>query len=87
MQRCRRSAAITRQGGVVGGWLGAIALNLIANRDFDIAVRDVVMGIGAITLARRLHRAAREARERRERRTPEQIRRTTADDAGYSAGL
>lgn len=72
---------------VVGGWLGAIALNLIANRDFDIAVRDVVMGIGAITLARRLHRAAREARERRERRTPEQIRRTTAADAGYSAGL
>ena len=45
---------------VVGAWLGAIALELVANRTFDVAVRDIVMGIGALTLARRLRRAARE---------------------------
>lgn len=43
---------------VVGGWLGAIALDLVSKRSYDIAVRDVVMGIGAITLGRLL--AARE---------------------------
>ncbi len=40
---------------VVGGWLGAIALNLVAKRaNYDVAVRDVVMGIGAIALGRLL---------------------------------
>jgi len=48
---------------VVGGWLGAIAANLIANRSFDVAVRDIVMGIGAFALAQRLRKAARERRE------------------------
>ena len=37
---------------VVGGWLGAIALNLIANRSLDVAVRDIVIGISAVSLAR-----------------------------------
>ncbi len=37
----------------VGGWLGAIALNLITKRShYDVAVRDLVMGLGAITLAK-----------------------------------
>ena len=54
---------------VVGGWLGAIALNLIANRDYDIAVRDIVLGIGAITFARLTK--ARVAEQRSEARTIE----------------
>jgi hypothetical protein len=38
---------------VVGGWLGAIAVNLITKRShYDVAVRDLVMGLGAITLAK-----------------------------------
>jgi uncharacterized membrane protein YphA (DoxX/SURF4 family) len=52
---------------VVGGWLGAIALNLIANRSFDVAVRDVVMGIGALSLARLLA-----SRDEVRRETPRQ---------------
>ena len=40
---------------VVGGWLGAIALNLFAKRaNYDVAVRDIVIGIGAVALARML---------------------------------
>ena len=40
---------------VVGGWLGAIALNLVLERaNYDVAVRDVVMGIGAVALGRLL---------------------------------
>ena len=36
---------------LVGGWLVGIAVNLVTTRRyFDIAVRDLVMGIGAITL-------------------------------------
>ena len=39
---------------LVGGWLAGIALNLVTTKKYlDIAVRDLVMGIGAITLARR----------------------------------
>ncbi len=37
---------------IVAGWLGAIALNLVANRSLDVAIRDVVMGISAVSLAR-----------------------------------
>ena len=59
---------------VVGGWLGAIALNLVANRSFDVAVRDIVMSIGAVTLARRLQRATREVIQRREMQPPAQDR-------------
>jgi uncharacterized membrane protein YphA (DoxX/SURF4 family) len=51
---------------VVAGWLGAIAANLVLDRKYDIAVRDVVMGIGAITLGRFLARRATS-----QRRTPE----------------
>lgn len=37
---------------VVGAWLVAIAINLITTGNyFDIAVRDIVMSIGAFTLA------------------------------------
>ncbi len=41
---------------VVSGWLGAIAANLVLERDYDIAVRDVAMGIGAFVLGRFLAR-------------------------------
>jgi uncharacterized membrane protein YphA (DoxX/SURF4 family) len=37
---------------VVAAWLTCIAINLIAARYFDIAVRDLVMAVGAVTLAR-----------------------------------
>jgi uncharacterized membrane protein YphA (DoxX/SURF4 family) len=38
---------------LVAAWLAAIALNLITMRAyFDVAVRDLVMGIGAFTLAK-----------------------------------
>jgi uncharacterized membrane protein YphA (DoxX/SURF4 family) len=37
---------------VVAAWLTGIALNLIAARFFDVAVRDLVMAVGAVTLAR-----------------------------------
>jgi uncharacterized membrane protein YphA (DoxX/SURF4 family) len=37
---------------VVAGWLCCIAINLIAARFFDIAVRDLVMATSAVTLAR-----------------------------------
>lgn len=41
----------TRYGaGVVSAWLFLIALNLITVGYFDVAVRDVVMSIGALTL-------------------------------------
>ena len=62
---------------VVGGWLGAIAANLVLNRSYDIAVRDVVMGIGAISLGRFLARQAEE-RARARRRTQD------ANVAGWS---
>ena len=44
----------SRLGGyVVGGWLGAIALQMLTHHRYrDIAVRDAVMALGAITLAR-----------------------------------
>jgi uncharacterized membrane protein YphA (DoxX/SURF4 family) len=37
---------------VVAAWLACIAVNLIAGRFFDIAVRDLVMAVSAVTLAR-----------------------------------
>lgn len=46
---------------VVGGWLGAIALNLITKRsNYDVAVRDLVMGISAITLGKLIAARRRE---------------------------
>src|SRR5689334_5247946 len=36
---------------IVGAWLLCIALNLIAGKFFDIAVRDVALAVGAFTLA------------------------------------
>jgi len=47
-------AGLTQIGGYVAGlWLIGIALNLVTTgRYFDVAVRDVIMAIGAFTLAR-----------------------------------
>lgn len=47
-------AGLVRIGGyVVAAWLVAIALNLLTTgRFFDIAVRDLVMALGAFTMAR-----------------------------------
>ena len=42
-----------RVGGyIAGAWLLGIAANLIANRDYDIAARDVNMAVAAYALAR-----------------------------------
>ena len=47
-------SGLTRLGGyVIAGWLTAIALSLVfSGRFFDVAVRDLVMALGAFTLAR-----------------------------------
>lgn len=47
-------AGLTRLGGyVVAAWLALIAVNLITTGHFfDVAVRDLVMAVGAFTLAR-----------------------------------
>lgn len=47
-------AGLTRLGGyVIAGWLTAIALSLVfSGRFFDVAVRDLVMALGAFTMAR-----------------------------------
>ena len=47
-------SGLTRFGGyLVMAWLIAIALQLVFNgKYFDVAVRDVVMSLGAFTLAR-----------------------------------
>jgi uncharacterized membrane protein YphA (DoxX/SURF4 family) len=47
-------AGLTRIGGyVIAAWLTAIALSLVfSGRYFDVAVRDLVMALGAFTLAR-----------------------------------
>jgi uncharacterized membrane protein YphA (DoxX/SURF4 family) len=47
-------AGVTRLGGyVVAAWLTLIALTLLTTgRYFDVAVRDLVMAVGALTLAR-----------------------------------
>src|ERR1022692_3585476 len=37
---------------VVAGWLTCIAINLIAGKFFDIAVRDLAMAVTAVSLAR-----------------------------------
>jgi hypothetical protein len=57
-----------RLGGyIVGAWLGAIAAQLLTDRRYrDIAVRDAVMALGAITLAKLTEATA----ERRERTRP-----------------
>ena len=51
---------------VVGGWLAAIAANLATDRRYDIAVRDIALGIGAWSFAHFLARRA----ERRETESP-----------------
>jgi uncharacterized membrane protein YphA (DoxX/SURF4 family) len=47
-------AGLTRLGGyVVAGWLTMIALSLVTSGQyFDVAVRDLVMAVGAFTLAK-----------------------------------
>jgi uncharacterized membrane protein YphA (DoxX/SURF4 family) len=47
-------SGLTRLGGyVIAGWLTAIALSLVfSGRYFDVAVRDLVMALGAFSLAR-----------------------------------
>lgn len=47
-------SGLTRLGGyVIAGWLTAIALTLVfSGRYFDVAVRDLVMALGAFTMAR-----------------------------------
>jgi hypothetical protein len=43
-----------RLGGyLVAGWLGAIALDVIANGDYDIAARDALLALGAFAMAKR----------------------------------
>jgi uncharacterized membrane protein YphA (DoxX/SURF4 family) len=39
-------------GYVIAAWLAGIALNLIVGGVYDVAVRDLVMAVGAISLAR-----------------------------------
>jgi uncharacterized membrane protein YphA (DoxX/SURF4 family) len=57
------NARTTRFGAyLVSAWLAAIALNLITMGAFlDVAVRDLVMGIGAFTLAKLTEARARDA--------------------------
>jgi uncharacterized membrane protein YphA (DoxX/SURF4 family) len=46
-------AGVTRLGGlIVAAWLVAIAVNLVAAGVLDVAVRDLVMAVGAYTLSR-----------------------------------
>jgi hypothetical protein len=47
-------AGLTRLGGyVISAWLAGIALSLIVSNQFlDVAVRDLVMALGAFTMAR-----------------------------------
>jgi uncharacterized membrane protein YphA (DoxX/SURF4 family) len=61
-------AGMTRLFGyVVAGWLTAIALSLLTTGQyFDVAVRDLVMACGALTLAR-LSEVRAEAEDRRPR--------------------
>lgn len=61
---------LTRIGAyVVGAWLVLIALNLLTTlRFFDVAVRDLVLALGAYTLARMTE--VREAEGRRVARVP-----------------
>jgi hypothetical protein len=55
---------------IVGGWLGAIALQLLTHPRYrDVAVRDAVMALGALTLAK-LTEATAEERQERERERP-----------------
>ena len=46
------SGAARLGGYVVAGWLVAISLNLVVAGILDVAVRDLVMAVGAYTLAR-----------------------------------
>jgi uncharacterized membrane protein YphA (DoxX/SURF4 family) len=64
-------AGLTRLGGyVIAAWLTVIALSLVTTGQyFDVAVRDLVMAIGAFALAR-----LSEVREPAEVRTPLQAR-------------
>jgi uncharacterized membrane protein YphA (DoxX/SURF4 family) len=59
---------------VVSAWLALIALNLLSTgRYFDIAVRDLVMAVGAFVLAR-LSEARARAPHREEVRAPGTLR-------------
>jgi hypothetical protein len=56
-----------RLGGyVVGGWLGAIALQLVTARRYDIAVRDAVIAVGAFAFAKLTEAAIEKRAEERE---------------------
>lgn len=63
---------------VAAAWLVAIAINLIFNGNFDIAVRDLVMALGAWATARLAHArevdAAEDARGRPFHQTHEPLR-------------
>jgi len=62
----------SRLGGyVVGGWLAAIALQLLTHRTYrDVAVRDAVMALGALALAKLTEATAEKRREWSEQREP-----------------
>jgi hypothetical protein len=47
------------------GWLTCIAANLIMNKNYDIAVRDINMAIGAFALGRRKPFAQSDSRSER----------------------
>lgn len=53
---------------ITSGWLLSIAANLVAARRYDIAVRDVVMAIGAGTLAQMAQAKQRELQRPTSRR-------------------
>jgi hypothetical protein len=50
---------------VASAWLVLVAGNLVLGGHFDVAVRDVVLAIGAFTLARLLEVQATESKEER----------------------
>ncbi len=63
---------------VAMAWLLAIAANLLSTRlFFDLAVRDVVMAIGAYTLARLTEVRAEETVQQRSSAMPVQLREST----------
>ena len=75
----------TRAGGyLVSAWLAAIAVNLLTTGHyFDVAVRDLVMAVGAFSLAKLSE--AREAEHAREvEREPERPRRTVGGAATHA---
>jgi uncharacterized membrane protein YphA (DoxX/SURF4 family) len=65
----------TRFGGyLVSAWLAAIGINLLTTGTyFDVAVRDIVMAIGAFTYAKLTEIRAQELPAKREQRRDERI--------------